>query len=472
MLGRAFWERMPTEDMRAHARLRMRTAANHGEFRHEREDFRKDGSRIFVESRVFAFRDAAGNVIGVIGTAHDITARRQAELDRLQLERQLLEAQKRETIGTLAGGVAHEFNNLLAAIIGNTQLALLANPDDRTAKEFHEGVLRSSWRARDLVKRLLSFSRSHEPERRPIQPAQVLAEAASLIRASLPATVELAVDPAPAAPEILADANQLQQVLLNLAANAGYAMRERGGRLTMRTRLADFAVAHPCSEVTLPPGHYLALEVADTGQGIEPRNLPKIFDPFFTTKPVGEGSGLGLSIVRGIVAGHGGGVEVASSWGAGTTFTLYLPLAAGRFQAGAESAALPGPLALARGKGERIVVIDDEEGVAEIVERALDRLGYAVRRFAAADEFRSRFAAAPFPVDLLLTDQTMPRLTGLQLAQGLRAEGRRFPIVILSGHSPDLTRDALRALEPARLLDKPFDLTRLAAVVQQLLRPT
>jgi PAS domain S-box-containing protein len=471
MLGRAFWERMPTEDMRAHARLRMHTAATRGEFRHERADFRKDGSPIFVDSHVFPFRDPAGNVIGVIGTAHDITARRQAELDRLQLERQLLQAQKLETVGTLAGGVAHEFNNLLATIIGNTQLAMLANPEDRTAKEFHESILQSSWRARDLVKGLLSYSRSHEPERRPVRPAQVLAEAARLIRMTLPATVELEVDPAPGAPEIQADANQLQQVLLNLAANAGYAMGEQGGRLTLRARPAQFAGPHPCSEATLPAGIYLALEVADTGQGIEAHHLPRIFDPFFTTKPVGEGSGLGLSIVRSIVAGHGGGVEVSSARGVGTTFKLYLPVAAAKILPEPKPADPPGPLAPARSPGERVVVIDDEATIAEVLAQALDQLGYAVQRFGSADEFYARFSAEPFPVDLLLTDQTMPRLTGIQLAQRLRAEGRSFPIVILSGHSKELTPDALRALGPVSTLDKPFDLARLTAVVQRLLHP-
>jgi PAS domain S-box-containing protein len=470
MVGRAFWERMPTEEMRAHARMRMRTAATSGEFRHEREDFRKDGSRIFVDSRVFACRGADGKVIGVIGTAHDVTARHQAELERLQLERQLLQAQKMETIGTLAGGVAHEFNNLLAAIIGSTQLAMLANPEDRSTRECHESVLQSSWRARDLVKRLLSFSRVHEPGRNPVHPAQILAEAAQLIRATLPTTVELQLDQAPALPDVPADANQLQQVLLNLAANAAYAMRERGGRLALRARGLDFAAPHACFETILPAGSYLEIAVADTGHGIARHHLAKIFDPFFTTKPVGDGSGLGLSIVRNILVGHGGGIEVRSTPGAGTTFTLFLPAAA-ESRAADAPAELASPPAPAFGQGEHVIVIDDEEAVAKVVARALGQLGYAVQSFAAADEFHVRFTTAPFPVDLLLTDQTMPRLTGLQLARRLRADGHRFPIVILSGHSPDLTPEALEALGRAAMLGKPFDLTRLTSVVQGMLQP-
>ena len=330
MQGRPFYSRMPTEEMREHARMRMHTAATQGEFRHEREDFRKDGTRIFVDSHVFPLRDANGTVIGVIGTARDITARRMAELDRLQLERQLHQAHKMETIGTLAGGVAHEFNNILSAIIGNIELAMLENPNDQTYKEYHRNVLISSWRARDLVTRILSFSRIHEPERRPVRMGQFVADAANLIRATLPATIELDIEGAGAATEIMADANQLQQVLMNLATNAAYAMRERRGTLTISTRPADFAAPRECAQIVLPAGSYLALEVADTGSGIEAEHLSKIFDPFFTTKPVGEGSGLGLSIVHNIVAGHGGGIEVASAPGLGTTFTLYFPIAARR----------------------------------------------------------------------------------------------------------------------------------------------
>jgi PAS domain S-box-containing protein len=470
MLGRPFTSRMPTEEMREHARMRMRTAASRGEFRHEREDFKKDGTRIFVESHVFPLRDPRGRVIGVIGTARDITSRRNAELERLQLERQLLQAQKMDTIGTLAGGVAHEFNNILSAIIGNMELALLENPDDQTYKEYHRNVLTSSWRARDLVKRLLTFSRSHEPERRPVRIDRLVAEAASLIRATLPATVELDTEGARAATEILADANELQQVLLNLAANAAYAMRDRRGTLTFATRTVDFAAPRECAITLLPAGPYLALDVADTGIGIDAVNLSKVFDPFFTTKPVGEGSGLGLSIAHSIVAGHGGGIEVASTLGVGTTFTLFFPIAPEAAPAAAPAAGDAGAAAPVRGKAEQIVVIDDEERVGSVVEKVLRRLGYNVRRFLAADEFYSELKAAPFRVDALLTDQTMPRMTGLQLARLLRVEGYSFPIAIASGHSQDLTPEALSAVGRAAFIQKPFDVSKLASVMQGLLR--
>jgi len=471
MEGRPFYARMPTEAMREHAQWRMRTAATVGEFRQEREDFRKDGTRIFVDSHVFPLRDPAGNVIGVIGTARDVTARKVAEFDRLQLERQLQQAQKMETIGTLAGGVAHEFNNILSAIIGNIELAMLENPNDQIYKDYHRNVLTSSWRARDLVKRLLSFSRSHEPERRPLQLGQFVTDAANLIRATLPATVELSLEPAAAAPDILADANQLQQVLMNLAANAAYAMRGRRGMLTFATRPVEFAAPRECAQSVLPEGSYLALDVADTGSGIEAESLPKIFDPFFTTKPVGEGSGLGLSIAHSIMAAHRGGIEVASAPGVGTTFTLYFPIATGSPQAGAPAAGSGEAIPLAHGHAELVVVIDDEERIGAVVEKVLLRLGYTVRRFSAADEFHRELRAAPFQVDVLLTDQTMPHMTGLELARVLRSEGHVFPIAIASGHSQDLTPAALGSLGRVVFIDKPFDVSKLAATMKALLRP-
>jgi CheY-like chemotaxis protein len=273
----------------------------------------------------------------------------------------------------------------------------------------------------------------------------------------------------PEVPEILADAHQVQQVVMNLAANAAYAMREQGGTLTLRLRPAEFADPHACAQTTLPAGSYLALEVADTGAGIKPEHLAKIFDPFFTTKPTGAGSGLGLAIVQSIVSSHGGGIEVASTPGEGTVFTVYFPASAGMAAEPAAAAEGPPPSESPRGKGERVVVVEDEEGVANVLQLGLRRLGYSVRCFAAADDFYAAFKSAPFPIDLLLTDQTMPRLTGLQLARILRAEGYTFPIAMVSGYSPELTPEALRGIGPATLLAKPFDLTRLAVVLRTLL---
>ena len=326
MLGRHFYDRMPTEEMRAHARMRMATAARDGVFRHEREDFRKDGTRIYVESRVFALRDSSGAVVGVIGTAHDITARRRAEAERIDLERQLQQAQKIQTVGMLAGGVAHEFNNILAAIIGNTELAMLVAPEAGECREYHERILESSRRARDLVRRILSFSRSHEPARNKVRINDELSKAFALIRATLSSNIELRLETEPDLPDVPIDVNQLHQVLVNLAANAGHAIRPKKGSLTLRTRSAAFSSPRTCAAGTVSAGLHVVLDVIDSGPGIDPAIIGKIFEPFFTTKPVGEGSGLGLAIVRSIVCGHGGGVDVTSRLGSGSTFTLYFPV--------------------------------------------------------------------------------------------------------------------------------------------------
>jgi len=467
MLGRPFYDRFPAGEAREQAYGRMKQAAQHGETRGEREDVRKDGAKIIVDSRAFAFHDPAGRPIGVIGMAHDITARRRAEAERLRLEQRLLQAQKMETVGTLAGGIAHEFNNILAAIIGNTELALLKHPDDTVFRAYHQSVLDASQRARELIRRILAFSRVHEPERRPVQLARLVGDAAAFIRAALPATVELQLDLAPDCPSTLADANQLQQVLLNLAANAAYAMREGGGRLAIRLRPVHFPAPYSTAFAMLPAGLYLALELADTGCGIEPEQQGRIFDPFFTTKPVGEGSGLGLAIVQGIIAGHGGGVDVASSAGAGTTFTLYLPVVHAIGRTGTPDFGVPQALPL--GRGECIVVIDDEEPIALVTEGALRHLGYQVRRFSSAEAFWTDLSAAPFRFDLMVTDQAMPRLTGLELARRLRAEGRQTPIVIVSGDSRELTPDELALVGGITLLEKPFDLKLLAIMVDRLL---
>lgn len=464
MLGRPFYERMPTEEMRARARVRMTTAAAKGEYREEREDFRKDGSRIYVDSRVFALRNAAGDVVGVIGTAHDITARRQAEHNRLQLERQLLHVQRMDTIGTLSGGIAHEFNNILAAIMGNIELCILMDPKPKE-REHLEWALQSTRQGRDLVKRILSFGSSRLSERSPVDLGKLLAEAAPLIRATLPTSVELVFEAAPGCPAASMDSNQVHEILMNLAANASYAMQEKGGRMTFRVRSVEFAESHGCVLGTIAPGRYLALEVADTGEGIQGAHLGRIFDPFFSTKPVGEGRGLGLAIVNRIVADHEGGIDVASVPGSWTRFTLYFPSAPQEAVARAPAA----PPTLARGRGEQVVVIDDEANVAKVVETAFKRMGYQVRRFCGADEFYAEFHSKPFHVDLVFTDQTMPRMTGLCLSHRLRAEGHTFPIAIASGHSPDLTEEALAKIKPYIRLEKPFDIHSLSEAVHRLL---
>ena len=422
-----------------------------------------------MESRVFALRDVAGKVVGVIGTAYDITARKKAEQERLQLERQLLQTQKQETIGTLAGGVAHEFNNLLASIMGNTELAMQAAGKEGPSLEYLEAAMESSRRARDLVQRILSFSRPGSHQNHACSLSQITENSIKLIRATLPATVEIEFAPQPGLPAVIADPDQMQQVLMNLAANAGYALRNRRGHL--RFELSRFVATAPipCPPDVIASGTYVRLVVSDDGPGIDPVHLPRIFDPFYTTKPVGEGSGLGLSIVQSIVKGHGGGIDVQSTAGAGTRFTIYMPAS----KEGAPRPEIPATQVphkpMKRGSGQRIVIIDDDVSVGRVMQIALRRLGYEVSLYDAADQFYGEFSANPFKVDLLLTDQTMARMTGLGLAKLLRSEKHAFPIVVASGFSFELSEESAASIGGVTLIGKPFEISTLAEVLHGIL---
>ncbi len=471
MVGRSHTERFPASagaEVRIKAQQRLGSVIAYGEMRRETEDYRKDGSRVWTEARLVRINDSRGSPAGLIAVCHDITARRQAEQERRQLEQQLLQAQKMDTMGTLAGGIAHDFNNIIAAILGYTELALAQNTQDERSRRMHEGVLKAAYRARDLVKRILTFSRFHEAERRPIQLAEAIAEAAKFIRASLPATIELELDLISNCPRTLADSNQLHQVLLNLSTNAAHAMRERGGRLTLRLRQVEFAEPPPLARGALPAGSFLALEVADTGHGIDPETLKKIFDPFFTTKPAGEGTGLGLSIVHGIISGHGGGLDVRSTLGVGTTFTLYLPIVT--IETGGAAPGAGVGLPIPRGNGQRIAVIDDEEEVGRVTQANLQHLGYDVTYFQLAEDFFADFSTMLLRFELIVTDQTMPRLTGLELSLKLRVAGHHIPIVVVSGYSRELTDDALAAIGHIEYLRKPYKMEDLAVLVHRLLQ--
>ncbi len=470
MLGRPATERFagdPAAQQRAAERFREALAA--GDLRRELEEARKDGTRVWTEARLVRINDSHGQPAGLVAVCHDVTPRKRAEQDRQRLEEQLFQAQKIETIGTLAGGIAHDFNNIIATIIGFTELAMSPRRPDTDLPHLHEGVLKAAHRARDLVRRILTFSRFNKPERCALRLDEVIRESAKMIRATLPATVELGMELGENLPAALADANQLHQVILNLATNGAHAMRGRGGKLTLRLGEAKFDQPCPTAFGPLPPGAYLRLEISDTGHGIDPETLKKIFDPFFTTKPIGEGTGLGLSIVHGIIEGHGGGVDVTSTLQVGTTFTLYLPALAPGAAAG--TAGAPAADALPLGRGQRIAVIDDEEDLGKLTQANLQGLGYDAACFPSAESFYADFSSSLLRVEMVVTDQTMPHMTGLQLAQKLRADGHGLPILIVSGFSRDLGPEVLAAVGRAEMLAKPYDLAQLAAVVHRLLLP-
>jgi signal transduction histidine kinase len=331
------------------------------------------------------------------------------------MEQRLRPAHHWQALGTLAGGIAHDFNNMLAAIMGYTELAALEFPPSSPTHTALHHALAAVHRAKDLVPQILLFSRQQPAGRAPLVLTSLLQEAVTFLRASLPATIELHLHLADTAGPVLADATQIHQVVMNLCTNAGYAMRETGGTLDMHLDGVEVDPAVAAPPPALPPGPYVRVTVRDTGPGMSPAVLARLFEPSFTTKAVGEGSGMGLAVVHGIVASHGGAVTVQSTPGQGATFTVYLPRLA---QALAVPPA-PAQIPLPRGH-ERILLVDDEASVAEMGQRLLTRLGYEVVAYTSSREALDAFRGAPEGFDLLITDHTMPQMTGEALARAVR----------------------------------------------------
>ena len=390
--------------------------------------------------------------------------------ERKRLEAQLRQAQKMEAIGTLAGGIAHDFNNILTAILGYTELALEDLRPESPAGRYLQEVRKAGVRAKTLVQQILTFSRRTDQARRPVQLPLLIEEALALLRASLPSTIEMGHELAPDVGPVLADPTQLHQVLLNLCANAAHAMRETGGRLVVRLAAVEVAPTAPPSD--LAPGAYACLTVSDTGQGMAPEVLERIFEPFFTTKAPGEGTGMGLALVHGIVTNHGGVVRVSSVVGQGTTFTVYLPRSAAG--GGAAGAAAPGGAAgegaaAGAGRGRRVLLVDDEEALVSLGEAMLRRLGYEVVVCTSSAEALAVFRAAPQRFDLVITDQTMPHLTGEGLAQAVRRLRPEMPIILCTGFSHVMHAERARELGIDAFVLKPLAMQELAQTIAQVL---
>ncbi|MGD0663875.1 MAG: ATP-binding protein [Syntrophorhabdales bacterium] len=345
--------------------------------------------------------------------------------ERQQAEAQLRQAHKMEAVGTLTGGIAHDFNNILAAIIGFSELAIDKSPEGSPARRLMERVFAVGLRGRDLVKQILAFSRQAEQEKPPLKLVPVLKEALKLLRASLPSTVDIRTNLQGTLGFVLADPIQIQQIVMNLCTNAAHAMRRTGGTISIDLTGFSFSSREDAPESTMSPGFYARLSVMDTGVGVAPEILDHIFDPFFTTKVAGEGTGLGLSVVHGIVASHGGAITVSSEPGKGSTFTVYLPKLLQEQSRDFASGGSPIP----RGH-ERILFIDDEEELAAMADEMLTDLGYRVTSKTKAREALALFRLDPSRFDLIITDQTMPEMTGVDLAKEILAIRADMPIII------------------------------------------
>jgi len=423
----------------------------------------KDGSWHWLESAGRRFL-TSGRVEMAAVISRDITQRIESEEARKQLELQLRQAQKMEAIGTLAGGIAHDFNNILTGLFGNLRLAQEQLAPAHGAQTFLAASYRACERARDLVAKILTFSRRHEPVRQVHALSPILREAAGLLRASLPATIDIRVEEATPDLTVQCDASQIHQVIMNLGANAAHAMRERGGILTLRLDEVppdDSALlAHP----GLAHRPVARLTVRDTGHGMDAATRDRIFEPFFTTKPVGEGTGLGLAVVHGIVEDHHGAIAVETAPGAGTTIHLWFP----RVEKLAGSAAAA-PAKLGRGAGERVLLVDDEPAIADVACRIVRRLGYNVACFTNPREALAAFEKAPADFDLLVTDLTMPELTGPELAECVRRVRPDFPVLVTTGYLRVGDLDRARAAGLEQFLEKPFTLEALADALRRAL---
>ncbi len=472
ILGRPVSDRFPPE-ARAGASAIIDDSFRGRDFNGEFEDHRKDGSRVWVEARTHRLLDEDGRVFGIMSISRDITEARRQREERARMEHQLAQSQKMETLGNLAGGIAHDFNNLLAAILGYAEIATGLLPDAHPALAKLANVRNAGQRAAELVRRILAFSRAGEQPRRPVRVAQVVEETLPLLRASLPSTIQIRSRVAPDADHtVLGDHTQLQQVLLNLCTNSAHAIGERtGGRLEITLEPLQIDNPPDLHAGAIPPGLALVLSVTDNGAGIPREILDRVFEPFFTTKPIGEGTGLGLSIVHSMVAAHGGGIQIESEPGVGTSFRIYLPTLSSTSESNAPVDLPAAPSAFPCGNGERVAVIDDEESVALLTQQALERYGYRAEIMPDAPTCLESLRARPDAFSLVVTDQTMPLMTGLELVQALRASSIQTPVILLSGYSRALDPDLLPGLGRIGFLAKPFVLSDLLDHVHAIVRP-
>ncbi|MGD2088584.1 MAG: response regulator [Candidatus Aminicenantes bacterium] len=412
---------------------------------------------IFISQRLKPEFGSDGTITSVIGVSHDIT-------ERKKLEEQLRQAQKMEAIGTLAGGIAHDFNNILGVIMGYTELVL----EDIPKEEFHhrnlKQVLAAARRGEEMVKQILAFSRKSEEEKKPVYINYILKEALKMLRSSLPTTIEIKsrIEGTPGL--VMANPTQVQQVIMNLSTNAAHAMREEGGvlEITLKEMIIKNNEDDPMGP-NLAPGRYQLMMVKDTGHGMTPEIMERIFEPYFTTKRPGEGTGMGLSVVHGIIKSHGGEIRVFSEPFKGTTFHVYLPVA--------EYAKEPiikkeQPVS---GGSERILFVDDDHSLAEMGKLMLEKLGYNVTVRTSSIEALEVFRKTPNKFDLVITDQTMPNKTGTQLTRELLRIRPDIPVILSTGFSETVNKENFKALGIRAFVMKPIVKNDIAKIIRKVL---
>jgi PAS domain S-box-containing protein len=416
----------------------------------------KSSKEVYLRYHLTPLRVQGEQASGVQAIMEDISSER-------SLKEQLTLAQKMEAIGTLAGGIAHDFNNILSAIMGYTDLAILGIAEESKTKQNLRAVIQASHRAKDLVRQILTFSRHNVQEKKPMYIVPIVKEALKLLRATLPSTIEIQQQIDDDTGVMEANSTQVHQVLMNLCTNAAYAMSENGGVLTVTLAKAEMDEKMAASSPDLHPGLYVLLTISDTGHGMAPNVLERIFDPYFTTKKIGEGTGLGLAVVHGIVKSHRGTIKVSSEPGKGTTFQVYFPSVDSLKKVPETPKSKPLPL----GNHESILFVDDEKALADLGEKMLERLGYAVVARTSSIEALECFRNQPDRFQLVITDMTMPNMTGDKLAQELMRIRPGLPVILCTGYSERISEAKAKALGIQEFVSKPFDLNHLARIIRR-----
>jgi PAS domain S-box-containing protein len=439
--------------------------------------FAKNGTWHWFRSsdRVLS-RDSSGAVREVIGVAEDITSKKEAEEERNKLEAQLRESQKMEAMGTLAGGVAHDINNVLTAIVGNTDLAAAELDPQHAALAYLHQIRQASSRAAELVRRILAFSRPQKSHPVPVDMGAVVEDALRLLRPSVPAMIDIRTRVSPqGVPPVLADVTQVNQVLMNLVTNARDAIDGKAGFIEIDIEPVVVADRLALASPELRPGSYVRVAVTDTGHGIDPLIRERIFEPFFTTKAPGQGTGLGLAVVHGIMKAHHGAILVTSKKGLATTVTLFFPVpldgeALQPIGDHPRSRITPTPQVVT-GRRRHILFVDDEVALVAIGRLMLARVGHDVTATTRPEEALDMVRADPDRFDLVITDLAMPGMTGLELAASLLAVRRDLPILLTSGHLPGNEAGRAGAIGVRGILPKPYTADEIAAQVRDIFAP-
>ncbi len=416
---------------------------------------KKDGTNIEEEISVSPIRDGSGVITNFVASKYDMSRER-------QLEKQLIQAQKMEALGTLAGGIAHDFNNVLHGMSMSAHTTRKKLPEDTPVKKYLDRMLIFCDRGAALVKQILTFSRQMEEKYSIIQISSTVKEVLIMMKSALPSTITIEQNIAGSTGNISGNLSHIYQVVMNLCSNAGYAMRETGGILRVSLQNASIKRQEAWSH-GIQGGHYLELTISDTGSGMPQSVQEKIFEPFYTTKPKGEGTGLGLSVVHGIVKAHDGHIQVDSEIGAGTTFKIQFPIVkeAIHKKEEAKNLSLLG--------NERILLVDDEDTMVDLMNNILGDFGYSVKTAYNGKEALEIFNKDPFYFDLVITDQTMPEMTGDELAKAFKEKNPDLPIILMTGFSYKIDKNKAKEIGIDEVLMKPFEINNLGQLIRKLL---